>query len=137
MLSYNSALRKTLRWYKKVGVRMFEIFLTNAFYLHQTYAPQRKAMAITDFREIIVTNLNCVLKTSAYLRPVCNFDYLEPLPPTEKKPNPSRKCQHCKKKGIRKESCYVCGYCEDKSPLCFDPCFRLYHSDIQVRGPET
>ena len=41
MLSHNSALRKTLRWYKKVGVHMFEIFLTNAFYLYKTYAPQR------------------------------------------------------------------------------------------------
>ena len=62
ILSYNSALRKMLRWYKKVGVHMFEIFLTNAFYLYKTYASQREAMAINDFREIIVNNLAGVLK---------------------------------------------------------------------------
>ena len=53
MLSYNSALR----CYKKVGVHMFEIFLTNAFHVYKTYAPQREAMAINEFREIIVNNL--------------------------------------------------------------------------------
>ena len=46
MLSNNSALHKTLRWYKKVGVHMFEIFLTNALYQYNTYAPQREAMGI-------------------------------------------------------------------------------------------
>ena len=34
MLSYHSGLRKTLRWYKKAGVHILEIFLTNAFYLY-------------------------------------------------------------------------------------------------------
>ena len=137
MLSYNSALRKTLRWYKKVGVHMFEIFLTNAFYLYKTYVSQKEAMAINEFREIIVNNLVGVLKQPAHLRPVCDFHYLEVLPPTEKKKNPTRRCQYCNKMKIRRESRYVCGYCEDRPPLCIDPCFRLYHSDIQVRAPET
>ena len=34
MLSYHSGLRKTARWYKKVGIHFFEIFLANTFYLH-------------------------------------------------------------------------------------------------------
>ena len=82
MLSYNSALRKILRWYKKIGVHMFEIFLTNAFYLYKTYAPYRDAMAINEFREIIVNDLVGVLKQPAPLQPVCDFHYLEVLPPT-------------------------------------------------------
>ena len=130
MLSYNSALRKTLRWYKKVGVHM--IFLTNAFYLYKTYAPQREAMAINEFREIIVNNLVVVPKQPAHFWPVCHFHYLEVLPPTEKKTNPTKRCQYCNKMKIRRESCYVCGYSEDRRPLCIDPCFRLYHSNIQV-----
>ena len=135
MLSYNSAFRKTQN--KKVGVHMFEIFLTNAFYLYKTYAPQREAIAINEFREKIVNNLVDVLKQPAHLRPVYDFHNLEVLPPTEKKKNPTRRCQYCNKMKIRRESRYVCGYCEDRSPLCIDPCFRLYHSDIQVRAPET
>ena len=34
MLSYQSGLRKTARWYKKVGIHIFEFFLSNTFYLH-------------------------------------------------------------------------------------------------------
>ena len=38
-----------------------------------------------QFREIIVNNLVDVLKQPAQLWPVCDFHYLEVLPPTEKK----------------------------------------------------
>ena len=31
ILCYNSALRKTIRWYKKVGVHFIEMFLINGF----------------------------------------------------------------------------------------------------------
>ena len=85
MLSYNSTLHKTLRWHKKVGVHMFEIFLTNAVYLYKTYAPERQAMAINEFRETFVSKLVGVLKQPGRLRPVSDFHYLEVLPPTEKK----------------------------------------------------
>ena len=34
ILSYHSALRKILRWYEKVGIHFFEMFLANAFYLY-------------------------------------------------------------------------------------------------------
>ena len=34
MLSYNSGLRKTASWYKKVEIHIFEFFLANTFYLH-------------------------------------------------------------------------------------------------------
>ena len=110
MLSYNSAFCKTQN--KKVGVHMFEIFLTNAFYLYKTHAPQREAMAINEFREIIVNNLVGLLKQPVHLQPVCDFHYLQVLPPTEKKKNPTRRCQYCNKMKIRREPRYVCGYCE-------------------------
>ena len=84
-----------------------------------------------------MNNLICVLKQPAHLRPVCGFHYLEVLPPTEKKKNPIRRCQYCNKMQIRRESRYVCGHCEDRPPFCIDPCFRFYHSDIQVRAPEA
>ena len=37
MLSYPSGLRKTLRWYKTAGVYILEIFITNAFYLAESF----------------------------------------------------------------------------------------------------
>ena len=38
-----------------------------------------------QFREITMNNLVDVLKQPAHLQPVCDFHYLEVLPPTEKK----------------------------------------------------
>ena len=35
MLSYRSALRKTIRWYKKLGVHLIEMFLINSHLLFQ------------------------------------------------------------------------------------------------------
>ena len=41
MLSYHSALRKTIRWYKKVGVHMLKILITNDhFFFRNTTAIQ-------------------------------------------------------------------------------------------------
>ena len=35
MLSYHSALRKSLPWYKKGGIHFFEMLVLNAFYLYK------------------------------------------------------------------------------------------------------
>ena len=48
MLSYHSGLRKTLRWYKKAGVHILEIFITNAFYL-QNFHPTMKSVILVNF----------------------------------------------------------------------------------------
>ena len=38
ILSFHSGLRKSLRWYKKAGVNILEIFITNAFYLYRKFS---------------------------------------------------------------------------------------------------
>ena len=42
MLSYHSGLRKTLIWYKKAGVHILEMFLTNALYLYRKFSPNKE-----------------------------------------------------------------------------------------------
>ena len=70
MLSYHSALRKTIRWYKKVGIHIMEIFLSNAYYMYAKNTKNPIAKNMKDFRESIVTNLigppppNCHFITS-------------------------------------------------------------------------
>ena len=34
MLPYHSALQKTVRWYKKVGIHIMEFLLSNAYYMY-------------------------------------------------------------------------------------------------------
>lgn len=35
------------------------------------------------------------------------------------------------------ESNYICEYCENKLALCIDPCFRLHHSNLQIKIPNA
>ena len=53
MLSYHSDLRNTLRWYKKAGVHIFHMFLTNAFYLYQKLSTNR------DFSHLVCLQRKC------------------------------------------------------------------------------
>ena len=53
ILSYHSGLRKTLRWYKKAGVHILKIFITNAFYLYRKFSSNNEISHLGEFREII------------------------------------------------------------------------------------
>ncbi|KAK2164446.1 hypothetical protein LSH36_63g05030 [Paralvinella palmiformis] len=53
--------------------------------------------------------------------------YPSRLPPTEKKLQPRRRCRVCYKKGIRRDSNYMCVLCPEQPSLCLTPCFRDYH----------
>ena len=54
MLSYHSGLRKNLRWYKKVGVHILEMMLTNSFYLYTKFSNNEKLCHLFEFRENII-----------------------------------------------------------------------------------
>ena len=51
MLPNHSALRKTIRWYKKVGVHMLEMLLANAHFFYRHSTPHSKTM--NEFKEDI------------------------------------------------------------------------------------
>ena len=131
MLSYHSALRKTIRWYKKIGVHVIEKMLINGMYLAQ-YHHRGMTLHTNDYRLRIVKWL--LGDISAPERPVrrADFHYLESIPPTEKKKSPARKCCVCSKKGIRKETRYVCGLCDGKPAMCIEPCFVEFHKNNGV-----
>ena len=57
MLSYHSRLRTNLRWYKKAGAHILEIFITNAFYLYRKFSSNNEISHLGEFREIIIKNL--------------------------------------------------------------------------------
>ena len=70
ILSYHSGLRKTVRWYKKAGTHIFEIFVANSFYLYMKNTTRPKS--------------------STKIKPEANFHYLCPITATEKKKTPTR-----------------------------------------------
>ena len=84
MLLYHSALRKTIRWYKKFGIHIMEIFLSNAYYIYAKNTTNPIAKNMEDFRESTVTNLVGPPLLNCYLKPQASFHHLSAIPPTEK-----------------------------------------------------
>ena len=137
MHSYHLGLRKTIRWYKKAGVHIFEIYMTSSFYLYVKNTTKPQFSGMKEFKKAIVKSLIGLPKQSRNLRPQANFHYLCPIPGTEKKVTPTRACKQCSTKERRRESRYQCVKCPDQPPLCIDPCFQLYHKQIGVARDET
>lgn len=59
MLSYYSALRKTLFWYKKLAIHVFEIYIHNAcmIYNQQANLPPEKKLDALSFKDEVVKHL--------------------------------------------------------------------------------
>lgn len=56
MASYSSALRKTVKWYRKIAIELiFGTSLVNAHFLYKSI--QESSMSITDFKEAIIESL--------------------------------------------------------------------------------
>ena len=139
MLSYHSSLRKTVRWYKKVGVHIIELFLINAHYIYSKYSGATKPLSITGFKEVVVEKLVGELKKKKHIPVKARFHYPEIIPPTEKKNNPARECTHCSRKNgnKRKETRYLCPVCPGQTAMCMAPCFRLHHQHQQQQLNES
>ena len=60
-----------------------------------------------------------------------NTHYPKLISASQKKKNPTLHYKRCYKNGQCHESRYQCVQCEDKPPLCVDPCFMLFLDLIQ------
>ena len=127
MVSYYDCLKKTIRWYKKVALHLFDTFLFNAYCLNNKYGVD-KAISLLMFRELVVRDLLGERLNEIVPRITNNsFHYLPSIPPNEKKKFPTKPCRVCPKIK-RKETRYECAVCEKRPPLCIGECFRMYHS---------
>ena len=85
MLSYHSALPKFLRWYKKAGIRFFEKFLINTFYLYNwTKALSSENININIFNQKIAATLVRPQFPDPEHQALPDFYYLVKLPLSEK-----------------------------------------------------
>ena len=83
--SYHSGLRKTVRWYKKVGIYIFEIFVADSFYFYMTNTTRPTFSTMKEYKETIIRVLVGPTKPSTKIKPRVNFHYLCPIPATEKR----------------------------------------------------
>ena len=129
MVLYYDCLRKTTRWYKKLALHIFDIFVFNSCCLSLIYGTV-KTISLLKFREIVVINLNGDKLTNQVI-PCSNNDlhYLAPIPSKEKKKLPTKPCQNCPQEKC-KETRYKCITCDCKPALCIGECFKVYHDSI-------
>ncbi|XP_012558226.2 piggyBac transposable element-derived protein 4-like [Hydra vulgaris] len=83
MVSYYNCLKKNTRWYKKVAIHIFDIFVFNVYCLNCKYETD-KAISLLKFREISATNLLCEHLNEETLVPQVNnnkLHYLTAIPP--------------------------------------------------------
>ena len=127
MISYYDSLRKTIRWYKKVGLHVLDIMMHDSFALHVLYGTDKK-VSLLKYRETVIKSLLCLNDADHPEEQYQDdFHYLMPLPPSEKKEKPTKPCVVCSRQKKRKESRYYCETCLMKPALCIGLCFRNYH----------
>lgn len=128
LLAYYPCERKCLRWYKKLGIHIFQMLLLNSYLLYKKYTKSK--ISLYEYRLSIIESL---VPPKAPL----------PATPTTKVHNPernpvgangrviSRRCTWCYNKyKKRKETSYHCPVCDNKPYLCIGECFKEHHKRL-------
>lgn len=124
MNAYYPCERKTLRWYKKLGIHIIHLLFINAHFLYRKFGTNRK-MPFYDFRIAVLEEL---LQTTQEptVRVGAEQHVLEKTPKNGKWKRVYRKCVRCTKRGGRFETRYYCRLCPRQPALCIE-CFPLFH----------
>ena len=148
MIAYYPCTRKTKKWTKKVFLYLMSITVHNCYILYKekTSAGAGK-MSYRNFLLKLINQLTTTATsqedeptTSASLpRKVPRHDppermhggfsgghLLVILPPNSAGKPSRRRCRVCSKNKIRKQTAYICQYCN--VALCPTPCYGTYHS---------
>jgi hypothetical protein len=143
---YDSCLRKTTKWYKKLFFHLFNLCIINAYLLYTKFTDEDKLDSHQFKVELAKAFINeapnaptpniCQGRKHTGDRPLHlrerHFPDNIPAKPGAKRLRPSRDCFACNtKKSIRdgfkrKQTSFWCPDCE--KPLCILKCFRVYHS---------
>lgn len=141
-LAYNPIIRKTVKWTKKAFMFILNCALFNSFVVFKVLNPGKK-IKFSSFLKHVAKNwiekeyvhsessgnaTKRVSREDASMRLSANMRQHKVVKITGsgKKKFPQRRCRVCKKHGKRKETCFMCSYCE--IPLCMGKCFEDYHT---------
>lgn len=130
-------MRRTKKWYRKVFFWLLEVSVVNSYIIYSEVQKKGglKPMSHVDFRRSLVLDLvsERIAQKPNKRRPGRPAQRPEEerltgrhfLKQREKKWN---RCVVCKKKGLRRETTYVCKTCPNEPPLHPDECFEDYHT---------
>lgn len=125
-MAYYPSTRKSVRWYKKIGIHVVQMLLLNSYLLFNKY--QRK-ISFYDFRLEIIKELlpEDMQKKTSHKIMTHYLSHCDQSPKTKK--TLRKKCKLCNEKGFRKDTPYECKSCG--SGFCLDPCFREFHENLK------
>ncbi|KAL0811828.1 hypothetical protein ABMA28_009256 [Loxostege sticticalis] len=94
MMSYYTCEHKTMRWYKKVGIHIFQTMLLNAYFLFNM--KMGKTMVYLEFREVVITKLLPPPPEGHRVDRQANRIHLPAQLPKDHKGNTKRRrCKYC------------------------------------------
>ena len=133
MLSYYSALCRTIRWPKKLALHFFEMMIHNAYLLYCQESGSKKRSL--SFREQLVLYLlkGKIPSEPTAKRQKMDLQYNPALfgisssNREEITINQAVPCRVYTKNKKRKETRYFFAASEDHPPLCVVECFKAYH----------
>ena len=145
--SYYNPLRKSLKWYRKVMLHMFDVSMTNAYLVYKELGGVKtqlwfrlqatRALLHNDDAAEMSPPTPAVAPFVRYkaadMSRLVGRHFLDLLPATSTKKIHMKKCVVCKGRGTRKETIYFCKTCFSKPALWVVPCFELFHTleDLQ------
>ena len=117
--------RKSMKWYKKLAMHLIQLSLLNSFLL---YKKDDARKPLLDFQQSVIASLLFTKNTPEIPREeaiVCLTErhVIAPIPPTEKKDKPQKRCEICTKQKIQKQARHHHANCPRNPGLCYYPCF--------------
>jgi hypothetical protein len=123
MMAYYPCQRKTLRWYKKLGIHIFQSMLLNSYYLYRETSD--KKATLYDFRLAFIKKL---LHSTTPLSSTLPCKIHLPILLEKGNNGKTKRCKYCLDTlNKRCDSIYCCPDCSGNPGFCLDPCFRLFH----------
>lgn len=130
-------IRRTKKWYRKYFFWLFEVALVNAYILYNEVNKrnQNKAMSHIEFRRSLVRDLVADRVSNKPKRRKTGRPAQGPREERlhgrhflRKRDKKWARCVVCAKRGLRRESAFVCKTCTDEPALHPDSCFEDYHT---------
>lgn len=153
MIAYYPFKRKQLKWWKKLFFHLFVMAITNAFVLYKETRSltEKSKVRLEQFmvdlgeafakegRVTLDSNSTSSSSNNSSSNRLIGRHFVEKIPPTEKKQNPTRTCKVCADIGkaqtgkcARKETCWYCAVCD--VALCVPACFKKYHTQANYEN---
>lgn len=128
MMSYYACLHKTLRWYKKLGLHIFQMMFINSYYLYNKYGSRK--MNLYDFRLVVLEKLLPSPPEPQNERQLRQH-YPQNCERGQDGKTKRRRCKYCwDNRNVRKATITFCPQCPTEPGLCLDSCYRLFHERL-------